>query len=239
MPKHLHNESYIDHFLQADILNKLAAADEPVRFSDLKQDGIENSLFMYHVNKLIGRGLVSKIEAGFTLTLKGARWTNYAGTLHDFSIMTPRPLVQFIIQDNAGNTLLAIRKGQLRKQLNDYLLPGNIYQHGLMLEENATAILREIFGETSLPATSLLTVADIIHSSEDEFVHHVISHIFTLHFNDIAPQPRDHPLFTTVWVPTKDIRADNPQFKRSMFLPELFSRLDAIRPHETFKIESK
>jgi hypothetical protein len=144
MAKHLHNESYIDHFLQADILNKLAAAEGPIRFSDLKQDGIENSLFMYHTNKLIGRGLVDKTDTGFTLTLKGVRWVNYSGTLHDFSITTPRPLVQFIIQDGADNTLLAIRRGQLRKQLNDYLLPGNVYQYGLTLEENASAILRQI-----------------------------------------------------------------------------------------------
>jgi hypothetical protein len=239
MSKHLHDESYIDHFLQADILNKLASADEPVRFSDLKQYGIENSLFMYHTNKLISRGLVDKTDAGFTLTLKGVRWANHAGTFHDFSITTPRPLVQFVIQDSMGNTLLAVRKGQLRKQLNDYLLPGNIYQYGLTLEENATAILGQIFAETSLPPADLLTIADSIHQSEDDFVHHVISHILHVRFPDAAPAVREHSLFTTTWMATADIHADNPVLERSGFLPELFSRLPALKPHETFRIGSK
>jgi ADP-ribose pyrophosphatase YjhB (NUDIX family) len=239
MAKHLHNESYIDHFLQADILNKLAVTEGPIRFSDLKQDGIENSLFMYHAKKLISRGLIAKTDAGFNLTLKGARWANYAGTLHDFSITTPRPLVQFIIQDNADNVLLAVRRGQLRERLNDYLLPGNIYRYGLTLEENAAGILHEIFDDMPMPSASLLTVADIIHQADDEFIHHVISHIFTVRLSDITPLSLDHPLFTAVWVEAKDIRADNPIFERSMFLPELFSRLHAIKPHEVFRIESK
>jgi ADP-ribose pyrophosphatase YjhB (NUDIX family) len=239
MAKHLHNESYIDHFLQADILNKLAGANEPVRFSDLKQDGIENSLFMYHANKLISRGLVDKTEAGFTLTLKGVRWVNYAGAFHGFSITTPRPLVQFIIQDGADNTLLAVRKGQLRKQLNDYLLPGNIYRYGLTLEENSTAILRELFGEASLPHADLLTIADVIHQSEDGFTHHVIPHILMVRFPGVAPPVLEHPLFTTTWLATADIHTANPEFERSRFLPELFGKLPTLKAHETFLLKSK
>jgi hypothetical protein len=239
MAKHLHNETYIDHFLQADVINKLVAAEGPIRFIDLKQDGIENSLFMYHVNKLINRGLVAKTDSGFKLTLKGARWANYAGTFHDFSITTPRPLVQFIIQHSDDNTLLAVRRGQLREQLNDYPLPGNTYRYGLTLEENATAILREIFGGTRMPQPALLTVADIIHQFEDGFVHHVISHIFILRLPNISFEPLSHPLFTTVWMPTSNIRPDNPAFARSMLLPELFGRLHSIKPHEAFRIESK
>jgi hypothetical protein len=239
MAKHLHNEFYIDHFLQADILNKLTAADKPIRFSHLKQDGIENSLFMYHANKLIGRGLIAKTAAGFSLTLKGARWANYAGVFHDFSITTPRPIVQFIIQNDAGFVLLAVRKGQLRQRLNDFLLPGNIYRYGLTADENAAAILCEIFGDTPLPPATLLTTADIIHQFEDGFVHHVISHIFTLQLPDNAPELLDHPLFTTTWMATSDIRSDNPVFEKSMLLPDLFGRLRAIKPHETFRLESK
>ncbi len=239
MTRHLHNESYIDHFLQAETLNKLASADGPIRFSDLKPEGIENSLFMYHANKLINRGLVAKTDGGFGLTLKGARWTNHAGTFHDFSITTPRPLVQFIIQDSDDNTLLAVRRGQLREQLNDYLLPGNIYRYGLTLEENAAAILGEIFSDVAIPQPVLLTVADIIHQFEDGFVHHVISHIFKVRLLDGTPDLLNHPLFTTAWMATKDIGLDSPAFQKSMFLPELFSRLDTIKPHEAFRVEFK
>jgi len=239
MAKHLHDESYIDHFLQADILGTLSAADEPVRFSDLKQDGIDNSLFMYHVNKLINRGLVAKTDAGFRLTLKGARWANYAGIFHNFSVATPRLLIQCIIQDGSHNTLLAMRRGQLRQQLNDYLLPGNIYRYGLTLEENVATVLGEIFGDAHLPPAMPLATADIIHQFEDGFVHHVVSHIFMLSLPGSAPQLLEHPLFAATWVPTGDIQASNPAFERSAFLPQLFGRLGSIKPHEVFRLESK
>lgn len=221
-------------------MSKLTASNKPIRFSGLKEAGVENSLFMYHANKLIDRGLITKTADGFTLTLKGARWANYAGTFHNFTIDTPRPLVQFIIRDAAQNVLLAKRKGQLQQQLNDFLLPGNIYRHGLTLDENMTLVLQEIFGDgTPLgPATHTAT-ADIIHTSEDGFVNHVISHIFTLQIGDIMPEVLDHPLFTTEWLPALDIQTDNTLFAKSIFLPLLFERLPKIQPHEVFRIDTE
>ncbi len=229
----------LDHFLQVEIISRLAATDKPIRFSDLKDAGIENSLFMYHANKLIDRGLIRKTKDGFGLTLKGTRWANYAGVFHDFAVLTPRPLVQFIIPDNHGNVLLAVRKGQLRQQLNDLLLPGNIYRYGLTLEESVSAILEEIFGPTQLPAARPITTADTIHTSEDGFVNHVISYIFMLQPMDAPPARIAHPLFTTEWWPVDDIRVDNPRFEKSMFVATLFDRLPSVQPHEVFRLICK
>jgi ADP-ribose pyrophosphatase YjhB (NUDIX family) len=229
----------LDHFIQAEIITKLAASDKAIRFSELKEAGIENSLFMYHANKLIDRGLISKTDDGFALTLKGARWANYAGTFHDFSVTTPRPLVQFIITDHQNNVLLAQRKGQIREQLNDYLLPGNIYRYGLTLDENVALILSEIFGEIQLPPATLITTMDVIHTAEDGFVNHVLSHILTVQFTESAPATLDHSLFTTEWLPARDIRLDNELFTKSAFLPLLFAKLADIKAHEVFRIKSK
>jgi hypothetical protein len=231
--------TYIDHFLQAEIISKLAAADRPLRFSELKEDGIENSLFMYHANKLITRGLVGKSEGGFNLTVKGARWANYTGDFHDF-MAAPRPLVQFVIQNSEGQVLLAIRKGQLRQLLNDYLLPGNLYRYGVPLEENVTLILQELFGDAPLPEAALLTTADIIHEFEDGFVHHVISYIFAISLPDAVQYAlQSRPLFDTTWIPLPQITTGNPQFERSAFLPIFFERMPLLRPHETFVVRSK
>lgn len=226
----------IDHFLQAEIIAKLAAANDPVRFRDLKEPGIENSLFMYYANKLIARGLIEKSEAGFRLTLKGARWTNYVNALYDLTPVTPRPLVQFIIKDSAANTLIATRKGSL-KQLNDHLFPGNVYCHGLTLEENTAAIYKEIFDHENIPPADLLTIADVIHYANDGFVSHVICYIFRVQVAAEKPTPLDHPLFTTQWVATETILPANPIYARSQFIPLLLERLPHISPHEVFRIK--
>jgi len=239
MTKDLHAHNYIDHFLQADILSKLTVSEQPIRFSELKEDGIDNSLFMYHANKLITRGLVEKSNEGFRLTLKGVRWVNYAGVFHGFSITTPRPLVQFFIQDARDNVMLAVRKGQLRRQLNDRLLPGNIYKYGIPLEENVSLILKELFGETPLPTPLPMTTADIILEFEDGFIHHVVSHIFVIKLPSDALQTLDYPLFDVIWVPLESITTDNPEYAHSSFLPMFFAKLPALKSHETFLIKSQ
>jgi hypothetical protein len=230
--------SVIDHFLQANILAKLTTADRPLRFSELKEDGIENSLFMYHANKLIDRGLVQKDDSGFGLTLKGARWVNYAGILHSFRPLTPRPLIQFLIQDRQNNLLLAVRKGRLREFLNDYLLPGDIYRHGSNLEDNVKLILQELFGSVPLPQPTLLTTADIMHTFDDGFTNHVISYIFALAIPD-GLRTLDHPLFNVEWVPMGSVTLDNQKYQKSLFLPTLLARLPVIQPQESFVIENK
>jgi hypothetical protein len=223
--------------LQTEIISKLAAVSHPLRFSELKEDGIENSLFMYHANKLIGRDLIKKDGAGFSLTLKGARWANYVDIFHNFTPITPRPLVQFIVQGLGDRVLMAARKGSLRKLLNDYLLPGDVYRHGVTLEHNVACILKDLFGEDCTLTATPLTIADIIHTADDGFVSHVISYIFRVISDTGMPEPLDHPLFTTKWVQADTITLDNPEYGKSAFLPLLFDRLPSLSAHESFLIK--
>ncbi len=227
----------VDHVLQAEIISKLAASSVPVRFTDLKDAGIENSLFMYHANKLISRGLIQKSATGFALTVKGARWANYVNTSFDLTPLTPRPLIQFIIEDTARNILMATRKGSLKERLNDHLLPGNIYRHGLSLDENVAAILAELFGADANVCATPATIADVIHTAAaDGFVSHVICYLFRVNVDSGKLEPLDHPLFTTEWVTASSITLENPRYKQSEFLGLLFERLPSIKAHETFRI---
>ncbi|HEX6461818.1 MAG TPA: hypothetical protein VFZ58_00905 [Candidatus Saccharimonadales bacterium] len=229
----------VDHFLQSEILTRLMTSDKPIRFSNLKDDGIENSLFMYHANKLINRGLIQKQEDGFSLTVKGARWVNYVDSSLDLAPLTPRPLVQFIIEDATQNILVAKRRGSLKDHLNDYLLPGNIYRHGLPLADNVARILTELFSEDHILKAEPVTVADVIHTASDGFVTHVLSYIFCVKTNSEKTTPLEHPLFTTEWVSVGSITRDIPSFKRSEFIPLLFERLPFINPHENFLMNCK
>lgn len=66
------NRFHIDHHLQAKVLSHLVSNGES-SFSALKPDDVENSLFMYHVRKLITRGIIAKTDSGYILSPDGAR----------------------------------------------------------------------------------------------------------------------------------------------------------------------
>jgi len=92
---------------------------------------------MYHMRKLISRGLVEKTDGNFNLTPDGARWLNKTGL--DQQPEGPRCLIQLLVIVG-DSILLAERRQHLAESMNRYLLPGG----------------RHIFGETSLNSTRLL-----------------------------------------------------------------------------------
>jgi hypothetical protein len=235
MTKNFLTKQLVDHFLQAEILKRLITSDGPIRFSDLKDEGIENSLFMYHANKLIDRGLITKTNEGFALTTKGARWSNHSGVLLDFHVDTPRTLVQFVIHGPNETILVVSRIGQFKKLLNDYMLPGDIYHYGSTLKENALVHLQKLFGAQDFNP-ELLTVADFIYRYKDGFTHHVISHILTVTIKDPNTLEKLDG-YIMDWVPLDIIKVDNPAYKESLFLPMVIEKLKSFQPHEAFIVE--
>jgi hypothetical protein len=229
-------KSYVNHYLQADMVSKLANAEGPLRFSSLKEDGVENSLFMYHANKLIDRGIIAKQDDGFSLTQKGARWANHAGVNNSFKIMTPRPLIQLLVHGPDDTILIATRRGQLKELLNEHLLPGSTYPFGTPLDENITSLATKILG-TKHSTLVALTVAEVIHEFSDEFVSHVLSYIFevTTKNTEIG---NHNASFDLAWMPRTEITLDNPEFKDSQFIPLLLAKLDSLESQETFIIKS-
>lgn len=120
---------HIDHYLQASILEKLIQSDELVRYSDLKDADIENSLFSYHLNKLIDRGMVEKKDDGYSLSIQGARWVNDNG-LSLRQDESPRVSVVLVIRNEDDEYLIGQRTGQLKQTINDYISPATLYING-------------------------------------------------------------------------------------------------------------
>lgn len=191
-------KTHIDHHLQVEIMRRLAFASEPIRFTDLKEEGIENSLFMYHLNKLISKKLVNKSEDGFTLTADGANWANIVG-VGNFSLqLTPIPLVQMVIK-SGNKILIAHRKGQTAKLLNNNLLPGGPHRYGSDAQQNVQEAL-----QSCLPGAQadfkLLTVADVIVTTKQDFTHHSISHIYECQLPETTEPDATNPLYGYEWV---------------------------------------
>lgn len=226
-------KQYVDHFLQAQIIQQLAASDSPVRFSDLKENGVENSLFMYHANKLIDRGLIEKYNGGFQLTTKGARWANFTNSNLLSRVALPKPLVQCIIKAE-DSVLIANRTGSMKDLLNKYVLPGGLHHFGKSAEESATLFLQKLFAG-SVGTPSLITVADVIITHNDEFVYHTISHIFTVTLSGkIDPENTDKYEYN--WVDIGSVKGTNPMFKDSQIVPTIVENQLTLKPYEIFKL---
>lgn len=229
-------KQYVDHFLQREILDRLATADTPIRFSDLKEDGVENSLFMYHANKLIDRGLIEKQEGGFQLTAKGARWINFNGSNLLNKEAQPRPLVQGIISAN-DSVLIASRIGSMKGHLNEFMLPGGLHHFGKSADENIVLFLQKIFTE-NIPEPALVTVAEAIITHNDGFVHHAISHIYKV----VLPEEyiaKNNEKYNYNWVSIDSIKTTSSEFAHSQIVPLILEKQSTLGQHEVFKLEEQ
>lgn len=64
----------IEHHIQKSIVSTLAFAHDPIVFSELKPEGMENKLFDYHLKQLIRDGFVAKSsDKKYSLTPEGKR----------------------------------------------------------------------------------------------------------------------------------------------------------------------
>lgn len=212
----------IDHHLQNSILHKLAQSDEPVRFSNLKDARVENSLFAYHANKLIARGMIEKTGEGFTLTASGARWINSMDEDLKSVKSTPKPLLQLVVR-HENKVLLSKRTGQLTALLNTYMFPGGLYKAGKGLDENLSNILTKLFGLNHYKP-QLISLIDSISHYQDGYVHHSLSHIYVLDLHEHITPPSDGA-FQFEWVDSRTIVPTNPQFAQSLFVPLLLQRI--------------
>ncbi len=227
-------KQYVDHFLQAQIIQQLATNESPIRFSELKEDGVENSLFMYHANKLIDRGLIEKHQDGFQLTTKGARWVNYTGSNLLGKEILPRPLVQCIIL-SGDSILVAKRTGSMKSHLNEYMLPGGLHHAGRSALENIGKVIEDLFTEET-PKPNLVTIAEAIITYDDGFVHHTISHIFKLSLPE-QYMPKNNDKFEYQWFTRDSITAANAEFSNSQIVPLIIEKQSGLKHHEVFKLE--
>lgn len=227
------NKQYVDHFLQAQIIQLLVTSEKPLRFSKLKEDGVENSLFMYHANKLIDRGLIEKHSQGFQLTIKGARWANFASSSLMNREVLPKTLVQCIIKSE-DSVLIANRTGSMKDLLNRYMLPGGTHHFGKTAEECIMIFLNELFSEL-IDDPKLLTIAEVIITSEDDLISHTISHIFRLNLPK-KYEPNNTQLFEYTWMDIGLVKKTNSLFKNSQVVPTIIENQSNLKLHETLNL---
>jgi len=186
--------SFTDHHIQDKIIATLVKSGQ--RFSDLVPDGMEHSLFMYHMRKLTKRGLVQKDDQIYRLTLKGAQLYNSRHNLHK-PLNYPRALVQFLVVKD-DKVLLSRRTTALVDQLNEYMLPGGIHY---FLAPSRTSAGRAAKSR-GLKFGDFLGCLETIAPSRD---YHGLIDIYEAQYVRDATKPQAEYEF--VWLPLKKVSA--------------------------------
>jgi hypothetical protein len=186
--------AFTDHHIQDKIIAKLVVGEQ--RFSDLVPEGMEHSLFMYHMRKLIAQGTVEKDDQTYRLTLKGAQLYNARHHLEK-PLNYPRSLVQFLVVKD-GNVLLSRRTNAIAQQLNEYMLPGGI--HYFMAPRSTAA--------RSIAKSRGLTIGDFLGSLEtiapERSFHGLIDLYVAGYALEIPKQQAEHEY---VWLPLAEVAA--------------------------------
>jgi 8-oxo-dGTP pyrophosphatase MutT (NUDIX family) len=100
-----------EHHLQKKIYNRLVGA-ESLRYSQLRPEGVEANLFMYHLKELIRSGLVEKVDGGYSLTQQGrSTATRFSIREQGIRIM-PSTISVIVLRSKDGEWLLYRRRRQ-------------------------------------------------------------------------------------------------------------------------------
>lgn len=213
--------SFTDHHIQDTIITALVAGEQ--RFSDLVPEGMENSLFTYHMRKLAKEGLVEKDDQMYRLSLKGAQLYNARYQLKK-PLNYPRALVQFVVVED-GKILLSRRTTSLANTLNEYMLPGGTH-YFMAPSRTAAGSIAKVRGlklggfigqlETIAPQRNFHGLIDLYHAE---------------YARDITKQQAEHEL---AWLPIKEVVAMD--FDRAGSAPYIAQRIlnDDLLPRMTW-----
>ena len=111
----------IKHAIQQHIID-LLSGQEFARFSDLRPPSVETNLFTYHLQVLVRRGLVAKINDGYKLNLEGLRYASETSPDNAPRSLQPDVVSVLVVQNSNGDLLLQKRDRQ--PYINTWTLPG-------------------------------------------------------------------------------------------------------------------
>ncbi len=190
-----------EHHIQRRIYNRLVGA-ESLRYSELRPDGLEANLFMYHLKELIKMGLVEKIDGGYSLTKSGrSTATRFSIKEQGIRIM-PSTLSILDIRSEDGQNLLYRRRRQ--PYIDKLGYPSGKIHLGDNLR---TAAERELAEKTSYDLKEVkLTyrgVFNLVEYEGGELKNHIIGHVWSGIVNE-------KPLFNnhageTLWADWRDL----------------------------------
>lgn len=187
----------IEHHIQRTIIERLSRA-ESLRFSELKPDGMESNIFMYHLKQLIKDGYVTKNATNYSLSPKGLSYVD--GLSFDSRMPRKQPKIIAIIalRNSKGEWLMSRRK--IQPYINQYMLPSGKQHYGEAPEDHIVRELQEQIG--SVPAVERRGFVDVRIEQGGQTITHINGHVYTGTYD--GPVPEDNEKFSYHFLPVTD-----------------------------------
>ncbi|HEY5268290.1 MAG TPA: NUDIX hydrolase [Candidatus Saccharimonadales bacterium] len=192
------NIEMVDHPIQRDLIDRLMHSDG-LKFSELKPNGMESNIFMYHLNSLIKSGYITKTANLYSLTAKGLTYVDSLSSSNLKPRKQPKLIAIIAVKNKDDEWLLLERKFQPYK--DQLMLPSGKQHFG---ESIATHANRELFEKTGLDVPlSYRGMANISMNEDSQVLTHVVAHIHT-GFSDDIKLPAENDKFKFVLHNFKD-----------------------------------
>lgn len=179
-------EFVVEHHIQREILRRLSIA-KSLHFSELKPDGMESNIFMYHLNQLIKSRHVEKQDKSYQLALNGLRYADNIISSTQFSpARHPKPLAVVVLHNDKGQVLMTLRHTQ--PYIDTYMFLSGKQHFG---EDPLPHAHRELREKAELENITLRRrgLADFrIHDRNGEVVTHMIGHVYSGTYNGPTPK---------------------------------------------------
>lgn len=101
----------VNHHIQKHILSTLIRRKH-ARYRDMRPPRTDTNLYSYHLNRLLGTGLVEKADDGYTLGTKGLVYADRLNADKAFVRPQPKIVTMLVIQNGDGDVLLQKRDKQ-------------------------------------------------------------------------------------------------------------------------------
>jgi ADP-ribose pyrophosphatase YjhB (NUDIX family) len=215
--------------MQRDILRRLLTAPM-LRFKDLKPQGMESNIFMYHLKTLIKQDLLYKTDAGYTLTSKGKHFVDRTN-LQSLSIRIQPKLITILFIERPDGKMAILER--LHQPFLDYKgFPSGKVHYGESLSDAAT---RELHEKTGLSGVGLDLRGTFImrFTNGDEVVNHIIGYVYSGSVANKVELDFENQYFRSYWGKKEELFTDN-RFKGP---PELFTLLEKTPQNELFFAE--
>lgn len=178
----------IDHVIQKDIIRTLMSASS-ARFSELKPKRVESNLFMYHLNQLIQRSVVSKDNGIYSLTKTGRAFVDRANLDKLVFRVQPKILTILAVRSDAGDWLLLERTHE--PHMNRVGFPSGKIHFGEDLQDAAN---RELLEKTGLDEVPLALRGNVfmrfIDTPTSQVMNHIIGYVFS---GEVSGRPKPGP----------------------------------------------
>jgi ADP-ribose pyrophosphatase YjhB (NUDIX family) len=185
----------IEHHIQREIIDRLMRA-ENLRFKDLKPDGMESNIFMYHLKRLTKEGFVTKADPGYVLAPKGIQYVDNLSPASSKPIAQPKAICILYIKNKAGNILVAQKKAQ--PFIGKYMLPSGKQRLDESVQQHVSRELQEKFNITRQAVRRGVTEVMLYDAPSRVLLTHVIGQVYEVEVTG-ANIPSETDRYTYTW----------------------------------------